>query len=223
MGKALLSLSVLMVTASAVRADLSSTPVCTIAPLSTALGTPFVLFVETNWLAPRCEAAVGPIDTDSAESSAFNAGLVPAAFGPFEEFVARDRVSAIQLPPPPSGDTLCLTGLLSIGALQLVRRAGQGRLGGLSSFYRSGIVSLSPDEILPPSEVDLLPICAFEYPSDQIFANQLTCHARQEPVFCRESRSFPPTTAPRAPPFSSQRPRVLSADRVFDNLSGEMG
>jgi hypothetical protein len=69
----------------------------------------------------------------------------------------------IQLPPPPSGDALCLSGLLSIGFVQAMRRVRHSHSGLPIWFSDSGRTQVNHSfavELSSPSFV----LCAFDKP-----------------------------------------------------------
>ena len=88
-------------------------------------------------------------------------GSVPSGQHAGSITAGADR-EVIQLPPPPSGSVLCLSGLLSIAALQLARSARNIHLGALPAWYHTAC----PDKIAHavPFDFDLSvqPLCAFE-------------------------------------------------------------
>jgi hypothetical protein len=106
----------------------------------------------------------------------------------------------IQLPPAPSSVALAITGMLPMGAWQLVRSARKMHLGSLPDWYHAS----APERIGHATLLDLqttdLPVCVLEIP------------APPEPRFTgfdREAVGFPLleyipcATAPRGPPFLS--------------------
>jgi hypothetical protein len=74
--------------------------------------------------------------------------------------------NVIELPPPPDGGTLTLSGLLTLGGLQLARSARQIRIGSLPEWY----AATCPDQIGHVVAVNLdltdMPVCRFTEPAD---------------------------------------------------------
>lgn len=206
MRRALHSLSILVVTASVARADfahsISSTPEYRIAArpvgwvFDSSRAEPRTVAFPGEWMA-------GPSDTDSLWPVTASTDLAVAAYRMTDERPAYCPGCVIQRPPPPRADSLGLTGLLSVGAVQLVRRAWYGGFAGLRRSCYSRIAFLETHEIRPLADLDALPDRVFEYPSGQIGAQRLNRYARQEPVFCRETQSILDTIAPRQPPHAA--------------------
>jgi hypothetical protein len=105
------------------------------------------------------------------------------------------------LPPAPDSAVLALSGLLSLGAIQLGRNVRKLHLGTLPEWYHDGATQVGHST---PLDLDLgfthaaLPVCAFAQPADPIgpvrFGAQWLDAARCAPQF------QPTPECPRAPP-----------------------
>ena len=127
------------------------------------------------------------------------ASELAADFGP-----DRQNQQITALPPAPDSAVLALSGLLSLGAIQLGRNVRKLHPGALPEWYHGGAVQVGHST---PFDLDLgfnlaaLPICAFAQPAEAkrpvFFGAQWFDAARWAPQF------WPKTTSPRGPPSAS--------------------
>lgn len=110
--------------------------------------------------------------------------------------------NTLSLPPAPDGDTLCLSGLLSLGALQTLRRARQVHLH-LPEWYHADAAHHQVGHAVAldlVSGFDLLAVRPFDLPSDLLRpAPTIRQRIDEHPLRC-ESQSILLTEAPRGPP-----------------------
>lgn len=109
--------------------------------------------------------------------------------------------NTFSLPPAPDGDTLCLSGLLSLGALQTLRRARHVHLH-LPEWYHADAAHHQVGHTValdPTLGVSLQAVCPFELPSDLNRPTVLRQRPCDIPLRC-ESQSTLLTEAPRGPP-----------------------
>lgn len=108
------------------------------------------------------------------------------------------------LPPAPDSALLAISGLMSLGAIQLSRNIRKIHLGALPEWYHDGAVQVGHST---PLDLDLgfthaaLPVCVFAQPANPIGP---VCSDAQWPDAARCAPQFQPTSeSPRAPPKHS--------------------
>jgi hypothetical protein len=208
MRPAIFSLAILVGAVSAVRADFSHQ--IGLSPDSNALSSGLLVArpFETGSV-PGLAAPSGPVGRGIAAGAADPLTLVASpvhfSFGLPDGSLASGADREItQLPPPPSGDVLCLTGLLSIGALQLLRRVSHTSLPHVPEWYHAACPQRIGHAIPFDFGLSVLPLRAFEcLPSDANQRPALAYRLPREPC----SRFLPQAilliAAPRGPPVLS--------------------
>jgi len=118
-----------------------------------------------------------------------------------------------ELPPPPGGATLVLSGLLTAGAWQLLRSARQWHFGALPEWYHDACPDQIGHAVRAPYSLDrslkalhahgLLLICVFEAPPPASEPCPILHNQPREILARLRSQFSIPTTAPRGPPANT--------------------
>jgi hypothetical protein len=121
-------------------------------------------------------------------------GSIPA--GPAEG--ADSESVLISLPDAPGGDILCLSGLLSLGALHTLRRARQAHFGVLPSWYHTERLDQVGHAVPFEFDFETLPACLFETPAPPTHVRFAQC---AESEFVRILYVYHSSTLARPPPL----------------------
>lgn len=117
-----------------------------------------------------------------------------------------------ELPPEPGAGLLTITGLLPLGAWQVLRSARKVHLGSLPAWYHPSAPHRIGHAVAYDLDVSLLPLCVF----DTVCALDNARYG--PPEFTHRdcprrpgSQYFLPATAPRGPPHASREPALIPA------------
>lgn len=197
-------LAVMCLASATARADLTSNPSETLtSTLSHPSGTTSGLY---ELLAGRHDA----VDTRVAQRGSSDSGVhvqVDAdqrtapltAVAPRHVGAGRSETSVMTVPPAPSSLKLILSGLVSLGAVQLARSMRQVHLADLPEWYHTACPERIGDAVPLDLDHTTPPLCLFERPAiepDRSLRPRPVLVAAWQPV----SQTVVTLTAPRSPP-----------------------
>lgn len=198
-------LVVVLAATGVVRADLQTTPsdalrsliaepTCPLGPDGLGIGASRT----TEKAAPR-RVVLGPVERAQAAASPLASHPVDRSAPCYRQAALDDETTVLTVPPAPSSLKLILSGLVSLGAVQLARSMRQVHFAALPEWYHTAC----PDRvgIAVPLELDHAtpPLCVFDRPvaePDRATHPRPVCVAVWQPVY----ETVLTLTAPRSPP-----------------------